>query len=96
MSLEEIKLWLRIDYNFENDLIEGLIQSAKSELLLSGVPDYDKDDLEYPLFCTAIRYIIARDYESRGYSNDQSRSKVFNEKGIAKNDSEIKKVVGDF
>ncbi|HDE4410757.1 phage gp6-like head-tail connector protein, partial [Staphylococcus aureus] len=24
MSLEEIKLWLRIDYNFENDLIEGL------------------------------------------------------------------------
>ncbi|MBJ6307484.1 phage gp6-like head-tail connector protein, partial [Staphylococcus aureus] len=25
MSLEEIKLWLRIDYNFENDLIEGLI-----------------------------------------------------------------------
>ncbi len=63
MSLEEIKLWLRIDYNFENDLIEGLIQSAKSELLLSGVPDYDKDDLEYPLFCTAIKYIIARDYE---------------------------------
>lgn len=50
MSLEEIKLWLRIDYNFENDLIEGLIQSAKSELLLSGVPDYDKDDLEYLLF----------------------------------------------
>lgn len=96
MSLEEIKLWLRIDYNFENDLIEGLIQSAKSELLLSGVPDYDKDDLEYPLFCTAIKYIIARDYESRGYSNDQSRSKVFNEKRIAKNDSEIKKVVGDF
>lgn len=43
-------MWLRIDYNFENDLIEGLIQSAKSELLLSGVPDYDKDDLEYPLF----------------------------------------------
>lgn len=36
MSLEEIKLWLRIDYNFENDLIEGLIQSAKSELLLVG------------------------------------------------------------
>ncbi|MQH59021.1 phage gp6-like head-tail connector protein, partial [Escherichia coli] len=27
MSLEEIKLWLRIDYNFENALIEGLIQS---------------------------------------------------------------------
>ncbi|EYH13075.1 phage DNA packaging protein [Staphylococcus aureus W41765] len=54
MSLEEIKLWLRIDYNFENDLIEGLIQSAKSELLLSGVPDYDKDDLEYPLFCTGL------------------------------------------
>lgn len=49
MSLEEIKLWLRIDYSFEDDLIEGLIQSAKSELLLSGVPDYDKDDLEYPL-----------------------------------------------
>ena len=46
-------------------------------------------------FCTAIKYIIARDYESRGYSNDQSRSKVFNEKDC-KNDFEIKKVVGDF
>lgn len=84
MSLEEIKLWLRIDYNFENDLIEGLIQSAKSELLLSGVPDYDKDDLEYPLFCTAIKYIIARDYESRGYSNDNLEARCLMKKDCKK------------
>ncbi|HBI1224138.1 TPA: head-tail connector protein, partial [Staphylococcus aureus] len=51
----------------------------------------DKDDLEYPLFCTAIKYIIARDYESRGYSNDQSRSKVFNEKGLQKMILKLKK-----
>ncbi|HGN7117996.1 TPA: head-tail connector protein [Staphylococcus aureus] len=94
MDLDEIKLWLRIDYNFEDDLIENIIQSAKSELQLSGVPDYEKSDLEYPLFCTAVKYIIARDYESRGYVSEQHRgnkNKEFNEKGLQKMILKLKK-----
>ncbi|HDE8607123.1 TPA: phage gp6-like head-tail connector protein, partial [Staphylococcus aureus] len=31
------------------------------------------------------------DYESRGYSSDQSRSKVFNEKGLQKMILKLKK-----
>ncbi|HDD0312035.1 TPA: phage gp6-like head-tail connector protein [Staphylococcus aureus] len=84
MNLDQIKLWLRVDHQFEDGLISSIIESAKSELQLSGVPEYGDKDPEYPLYCTAVKYIIARDYESRGYYNDHTKSKAFNEKGLHK------------
>ncbi|MBS6928923.1 MAG: head-tail connector protein, partial [Finegoldia magna] len=39
MNLEDLKKWLRVDYNFEDSVITDLIESAKAELLLSGVPE---------------------------------------------------------
>ncbi|PCF86391.1 head-tail connector protein [Staphylococcus intermedius] len=91
MDVESIKTWLRVDYRFEDTLIKDIIESAKSELTLSGVPEYHEGEIGYPLYCTAIKYIIARDYESRGYSNDQSRTKMFNEKGLQKMILKLKK-----
>lgn len=91
MDLKTIKTWLKVDYSYEDGLISEIIESAKSELTLSGVPEYDDGDTEYPLYCTAIKYIIARDYESRGYSNDQSKAKTFNEKGLQKMILKLKK-----
>ena len=41
--------WLRVDYNFEDSVITDLIESAKAELLLSGVPEYTESDKEYSL-----------------------------------------------
>ena len=41
--------WLRVDYNFEDSVITDLIESAKAELLLSGVPEYTESDEEYSL-----------------------------------------------
>ncbi|MEB8101050.1 head-tail connector protein [Staphylococcus xylosus] len=82
MDLEKIKSWLKVEYDFEDETISEIIESAMSELSLSGVPVYEKDALEYPLYCTAIKYIVARDYESRGYSNDQSKAKTFNERAL--------------
>lgn len=91
MDLKTIKTWLKVDYSYEDGLIEEIMDSAKSELTLSGVPEYHESDTEYPLYCTAIKYIIARDYESRGYSNDQSKAKTFNEKGLQKMILKLKK-----
>ena len=48
MNLEDLKKWLRVDYNFEDSVITDLIESAK-ELLLSGVPEYTESDKEYSL-----------------------------------------------
>ncbi|UXR83223.1 head-tail connector protein [Staphylococcus sp. IVB6214] len=82
MGLEEIKQWLYIDHNLDDKLIETLIASAESELELSGVPQYSKDDKGYPLYCIAIRYIIARDFETRGFIESNSYNKQFNEKAL--------------
>ena len=44
MNLEDLKKWLKVDYNFEDSVITDLIESAKAELLLSGVPEYTESD----------------------------------------------------
>ncbi|MHD0382816.1 head-tail connector protein [Staphylococcus simulans] len=82
MHLDSIKLWLKVDYGYEDSLINELIESAISELKLSGVPEYEEGAAEYPLYKTAIKYIIARDFESRGYVGDGSKSKSFNDKAL--------------
>lgn len=85
MDLRSIKEWLRIDYDYDNDTINEIISSAKEELLLSGVPEYKSDKVGYSLYCLAIKYIISRDYESRGYiknsTNNQSQQ-MFNDKAL--------------
>lgn len=82
MNLEDLKKWLRVDYNFEDSVITDLIESAKAELLLSGVPEYTESDKEYSLFMTAIKYIVTRDFETRGFITEIYKSKAFNEKTL--------------
>ncbi|MCS4486381.1 head-tail connector protein [Staphylococcus americanisciuri] len=82
MDLQTIKQWLYIDHDLDDELIETLIASAKSELELSGVPLYSEREKEYPLYCIAIRYIIARDFETRGYIENNSYNKEFNDKAL--------------
>ncbi|MBF2751528.1 head-tail connector protein [Staphylococcus saprophyticus] len=91
MDIDRIKTWLKIEFDFENEMIEEIIESAKVELLLSGVPMYEKYTVEYSLYCTAVKYIVARDYESRGYTNDQSKSKTFNERALQRMILKLKK-----
>lgn len=85
MDLLNIKNWLRIDYDYDDNTIEDILVSAKEELLLSGVPEYKENEEGYALYCMAIKYIIARDYESRGYIKDSLNyrgQKTFNEKAL--------------
>lgn len=79
-DVEEIKVWLNINFDCENDLISLLIESAKSELALSGVPDYSSKHKAYPLYVQAIRYIVSRDYETRGFVEYERINKGFNDK----------------
>lgn len=83
--MESIKEWLRIDYDFEDGTILSILESAKEELHLSGVPEYEEDEIGYSLYCSAIKYIISRDYETRGFVKENYNSKVqksFNEKAL--------------
>ncbi|RIM88329.1 phage gp6-like head-tail connector protein [Staphylococcus xylosus] len=79
-EIEEIKYWLNIHFDCEDDLIDSLIESAKSELALSGVPDYSSKHKAYPLYVQAIRYIVSRDYETRGFVEYERINKGFNDK----------------
>ncbi|MGK3149528.1 head-tail connector protein [Staphylococcus shinii] len=81
-ELLRIKRWLNIDYDIENDTLEDMILSAKSELSLSGVPQYDHSDEAYPLYCQAINYIVSRDYETRGFVEYERENKGFNDRTL--------------
>lgn len=85
MNIESIKEWLRIDYSFEDTTILSILESAKEELYFSGVPEYNEDEVGYSLYCSAIKYIISRDYETRGFVKENYNSKdqkSFNEKAL--------------
>lgn len=79
-ELLKIKRWLNIDYDIEDNTLENMILSAKSELSLSGVPQYHYNDEAYPLYCQAINYIVSRDYETRGFVEYERESKGFNDR----------------
>lgn len=79
-NLKHVKSWLNIDFDAENEQIERMILSAQSELALSGVPKYTKDDVAFPLYCQAINYIVSRDYETRGFVEYERDGKGFNDR----------------
>lgn len=82
MDIESIKNWLIVEHEADDDVIKDLIESAKSELNLSGVSEYSDGEPGYPLYCLAIKYIVARDYETRGYTEQNPYTKQFNEKAL--------------
>lgn len=61
MDLEELKLFLRIDGEEENSLIEGLKIGAEEYLTNAGIQkDYSKE-----LYKLAIKILISHWYENR-------------------------------
>lgn len=79
-ELLKIKRWLNVDYDIEDEMLEDIIESAKSELSLSGVPQHNHNDEAYPLYCQAINYIVTRDYETRGFVEYERENKGFNDR----------------
>lgn len=74
ITLDQVKLWLKIDGNDEDELLKDLIEEAESELLLSGVPVIKSTNASYPLYKKAMRYIITRDYESRAMEEYEGKT----------------------
>ena len=61
MDLEELKLFLKIDDNEEDNLIQGLQLSAEEYLANAGIiKDYTKE-----LYKLAIKILISHWYENR-------------------------------
>lgn len=61
MDLEELKLFMRVDDNEEDLLIQGLQSAAEEYLLNAGVyKDYDKF-----LYLLAVKMLVGHWYENR-------------------------------
>jgi len=77
--LEEVKLYCKIDYNFEDDLLIELIESAKEQICFAIDNDLNPDDLvDYAKFRLAVKKQVKEEYEHRGMSADTMRYPLAN------------------
>lgn len=77
--LEEVKLYCKIDYNFENELLLELIESAKEQICFAIDNDLKPDDLVgYAKFRLAVKKQVKEEYEHRGMSADTMRYPLAN------------------
>ena len=77
--LEEVKLYCKIDYDFEDDLLLELIESAKEQICFAIDNDLSSDDLvDYAKFRLAVKKQVKEEYEHRGMSADTMRYPLAN------------------
>lgn len=77
--LEKVKLYCKIDYDFEDEIIRTMIQSAQEQICFaieagSGVEDFKN----YPKFELAVMKQVKEEYEHRGLSADTERYPLAN------------------
>ena len=73
LELEEAKLWLRVDGDDEDALIETLIQASEEYLKNSVEAEFDKNNQLAKLFCLVL---CADWYENRDLIGQQPSAKV--------------------
>lgn len=77
--LEEVKLYCKIDYDFEDDLLVELIESAQEQICFAIGNDLRPQDLEgYAKFRLAVKKQVKEEYEHRGMSADTMRYPLAN------------------
>ena len=77
--LEEVMLYCKIDYDFEDDLLLELIESAKEQICFAIDNDLSPDDLvDYAKFRLAVKKQVKEEYEHRGMSADTMRYPLAN------------------
>lgn len=77
--LEEVKLYCKIDYDFEDDLLIELIESSKEQICFAIDNDLNPDDLvDYAKFRLAVKKQVKEEYEHRGMSADTMRYPLAN------------------
>ena len=77
--LEEVKLYCKIDYDFEDDLLIELIESSREQICFAIGNDLKPKDLEgYAKFRLAVKKQVKEEYEHRGMSADTMRYPLAN------------------
>lgn len=77
--LESVKLYCKIDYDFEDDLLEEMIESAQDEICFAIGDDVTPKDLaKYAKFALAVKKQVKEEYEHRGLSADTQRHGLAN------------------
>ena len=77
--LEEVKLYCKIDYDFEDDLLIEMIEAAREQICFAIGNDLRPQDLEgYAKFRLAVKKQVKEEYEHRGMSADTMRYPLAN------------------
>lgn len=73
LELQETKLWLRVDHNEEDAIIQTLINSAEEYLINATGREYDNTNNQAKLFCLVL---VTDWYENRELSGKKVSEKV--------------------
>lgn len=78
-EFDQIKNYLKVDMDYEDDLIKELLDSAA--LILIDAIDSSKQPVDFseePRFQLAVKKQVKEEYEHRGLSSDSMRHKLAN------------------
>lgn len=66
LELEKVKKYLRVEHDYEDDIIEQLVESVNQTLSASGVERCEQYGDKYDL---TVLMLVAYYYENRGETN---------------------------
>ena len=77
--LDEVKLYAKIDFDFEDELLQLMIESAEEQICFA-IKDGSKpkDFANYPKFKMAVLKQVKEEYDHRGLSADTMRYPLAN------------------
>ncbi|CND57242.1 TPA: phage head-tail connector protein [Streptococcus agalactiae] len=77
--LDSVKLYCKIDFDFEDDIIEEMIASAQEQICFAieegSTPEMFKN---YAKFSLAVKKQVKEEYDHRGLSADTNRYPLAN------------------
>ena len=77
--LDSVKLYCKIDYDFEDEIIKEMIEAAQDQICFAidsnATP---KDFAKYAKFQLAVKKQVKEEYEHRGLSADSERYPLAN------------------
>lgn len=77
--LESVKLYCKIDYDFEDEIIKEMIESAQEQICFAIDANAKPEDFEnYAKFQLAVKKQVKEEYEHRGMSADTMRYPLAN------------------
>lgn len=78
-DLEDVKLYCKIDFDFEDQMLEEMIDAAEDEICFAIGNDVTPQDLaKYAKFSLAVKKQVKEEYEHRGLSSDTQRHGLAN------------------